>query len=256
VNKGKKSWFRGRLAAAVGLVLLSAVLYCLTYLAYRDWNYIQKYVLLHLSFLPIHALVIGLILEELISLRDKHSHRRRLNVFLGVFFRQMGVEFFVRLSELLSNLDQLEEIITVYPHWRRRHFQRARRRLLEFKPLSRGDLPQMERLAELLQEKEPQITGMLRNPGLWEFESLYRTLVALYHLIEEFNLRGPLWRVPPPQLAHLAGDASQALRFLLLLWLEYLEFLKRIYPHLFDFPLGVHNTVQPVLLELGWQSEE
>jgi hypothetical protein len=52
---------------------------------------------------------------------------------------------------------------------------------------------------------------------------------------------------------HLARDVGKALTMLLGLWLHYLEFLKRDHPVLFSFQAGVHNTVQPLMLEDEWE---
>lgn len=242
-------------ALAAGLIALSTALYFSLYLAYGDFVYIQKYVLYHVAFLPIHALILGIILEEILTYREKKAHHKKLNMFLGIFFRQMGVEFYTKLVELVENRDQLVDIITVHPHWRRHDFRAARRALAAFNLQTRTESgPLLKEVFFVLRAREDEILKMTRNPNLWEFENLYRCVVALFHLLEENRFRGEVEGMPAAALKHLAEDGGKALVLLLGLWLEYLEFLKGQHPILFEFQVGVHSTVQPILLDSSWDN--
>lgn len=252
---GHRHTLREMLAIAAGLIALSALLYTLAWLWLGDAAGIGKYVMLHLSFLPIHALVLGLIIEELLAWHERRSRQRKLNLFLGIFFRQMGVDLYVRMVELVANREELERLILMEPGWKRSHFRRARRAVAR---LTLHPLPETDKLEAVFTEilaRERDILKMTRNPSLWDFEELYRAVVALFHLIEEAHLRGDLERLSPAVLEHLAADAVDALRRLTILWLHYLEFLQQEHPTLFSFQAGVHNTVRPVMLEQEWDQE-
>jgi hypothetical protein len=242
-----------KLLIALALVCLSLLIYGLAFLLFGDLALIQKYFLLHLGFLPIHALVLTIIFEELLNFREKTSRRRRLNVFLGVFFRQMGAEIYVRMAALLENREELDRLTLVQPHWTGRDFRRARQQLGQFQPVLRADPAALSGLLDYLVEHEREVVEMTRNPHLWEFENFYRTIVALFHLIEEANLHRDLTSLSPWVLRTLSADTGQAMLMLLKLWLAYLEFLKHEHPVLFRFKMGVHNTVRPLLVEEPWE---
>ena len=250
----RKRNFWEKTALAAGLVALSTTLYLSLYLAYGDFAYIQKYVFYHVAFLPIHALILGVILEEILTYREKKARRKKLNMFLGIFFRQMGVDFYLKLIELVENRDQLLDIITVQPHWGRRDFRAARRALTAFGLKTKAEAALLKEVFAVLRSREDEILKMTRNPNLWEFEDLYRSVVALFHLLEEDRFRGEIEKAHPAAIGHLAEDAGKALLLLLGLWLEYLEFLKGQHPILFGFQVGVHSTVQPILLDSGWEN--
>ena len=252
MGKHLRRELREKSLVAAALVLLSAVLYGIIYLIHRDASYIGKYVTYHIAFLPLHALVLGLIFEEILNLREKNSRQRKLNIFLGIFFRQMGVEFASIMFGLLENRGELDKLIMAQPAWKRRDFRSARSELAQFKPRVKADPRVLAQLLELLEAREKDILEMTRNPNLWEFELLYRTLVGFFHLIEESRYRGTLDEMSGPAREHLANDAGNTLVMLLRLWLEYLEFLKKQHPVLFEFQVGVHNTVQPLMLEPEW----
>ncbi len=237
--------------AAVALILLSlsAALYFLVYSILGDGWAIGRYFLIHFAFLPIHALVLGIILEEVLNWRERRSRQRKLNFFMGIFFRQMGVDLYVRMVELVENRDELEKLTMVQPHWSARQFRAARQALRSFPLGMLSDAQSLESLFDLLEKREQEILELTRNPSLWEYERLYRVLVALFHLIEERRFLGDLSALRPQALEHLARDVGKALLFLLRLWLAYLEFLKGEHPVLFKHQMGVHNTVQPLVME-------
>ena len=236
-------------AMVLGLLALSAVLSYLVYLVLGDNRVIGRYFLIHFAFLPIHALVLGIILEEVLNWRERHSRQRKLNFFMGIFFRQMGVDLYLRMVELVENRDELEELSMVQPHWGKRQFRAARQALRAFPLRMRKDPVSLQPLFDLLEERERDILELTRTPSLWEYERLYRVLVALFHLVEERRFLGDIAAIRPGVLEHLTQDVGKTLLFLLRLWLAYLEFLKSEHPVLFKHQMGVHNTVQPLAME-------
>jgi hypothetical protein len=236
----------------IGLVALSSFLYFFVFLILGDFSYIKKYVLVHFAFLPIHALALSVILEELLSFREKRLLRRKLNMFLGIFFRQMGIDFYVTLADLAENREELEDITTVEPDWTPRRFREARRKLALYHVKMKAEASSLQKVFEQLRAKEDEIVAMTRNPNLWEYEDLYRCLVALFHLIEESHFHGKLESQSAGVLNHLAEDVGKTLLRLLGLWLQYLEFLKESHPVLFRYQMGMHNMVQPVIMEADW----
>ncbi len=243
-----KKYFN-KLAIAVGLLILSGVMFLAFWLYTGELTYISKYFYLHLAFLPVHALVLGLILDELIQMREKIERRKRLNMFLGIFFRQMGIDIMLALMMLLENRDEFDERLLVDRAWNARRFAKARRELAGFKPRLRPDAAMLGGLLETLASRENEIITMTRNPLMLEFESLHYCLLSLFHLIEESHFRGPTGQLRPEVLRHLSQDAGKALIRLAGLWLAYLEHLKDEHPVLFGFQVGLHNSIQPMELD-------
>ena len=234
---------------ALGLLAISGIFFVGFWLVTGDFLYIGKYFYIHLAFLPIHALVLGLILDELIQMREKMERRKRLNMFLGIFFRQMGMDIMLNSLLLVKNRDELEESLLVEKSWRARHFRRARRDLAHLKLAMIPDREELANLLELMASREEDIIEMTRNPLMLEFESLYRCLLSLFHLIEETHYRGPVEALGEGAVEHLCQDVGKSLIRLSSLWLAYLEHLKSEHPVLFGFQVGLHSTIQPMMLE-------
>ena len=65
------------------LILLSALLYLIEYIIFRDPHHIFVYMLGHIAFVPINVLLVTLILQGLLNYREKramikkveHGHR-------------------------------------------------------------------------------------------------------------------------------------------------------------------------------------
>ena len=243
-----KKYFN-KVTIAVGLLALSGAFFLGFWLYTGELAYISKYFYIHLAFLPIHALVLGLILDELIQLREKLERRKRLNMFLGIFFRQMGIDIMLNLLNLVKNREDLEERMLVDKSWNARRFARARRELNGLKLKMDPNPRMLTALMEVLASREEEIIAMTRNPLMLEFESLHHCLLNLFHLIEESHFRGSMDRLGPGVLAHLAQDGGKALTSLASLWITYLEHLKDEHPVLFGFQVGLHNSIQPLMLD-------
>lgn len=252
IGSNKKIWTE-KLAIAAGLIGLSTLLYAIDYLFFRDLESIKKYIAHHIPFLPIHALVLGILIEEILVWREKREKKRKLNLFLGIFFRQMGVDFYVAMADMVANRDELDRLIVVDREWDHRRFRRTQLALQNFSLQMDADAEKLAAVFAILHEREKEIMDMTRNPNLWDFEELYRALVALFHLIEESRFRGRERQLISSVREHLAKDVGKALKMLLGLWLHYLEFLKGAHPVLFSFQAGVHNTVEPLMLDENWE---
>jgi len=252
MKSGHHANWMEKIAIAVGLIAFSGVLYSIDYYFLGDIDTIKKYVVHHVAFLPIHALVLGIIIEEMLTWRERRNQRRKLNLFLGMFFRQMGVDFYVTMVEMVANRDALEEEIVVERDWNARRFRQARQKVRRYALEMDADPEKLFQVFRILREREQDIVDMTRNPNLWDFEDFYRTLVALFHLIEESRFHGQEKQLSQGVREHLARDVGRSLRWLLVLWLQYLEFLRGDHPVLFSYQAGVHNTVEPLILEDRW----
>ncbi|MBU1274700.1 MAG: hypothetical protein KJ720_04935 [Proteobacteria bacterium] len=243
-----KKYFN-KLTIALGLLAVSGFFFLGFWFYTGDLAYISTYFYIHLAFLPIHALVLGLILDELIQLREKIERRKRLNMFLGIFFRQMGMDIMLNLLNLVKNREDFDDRLLVDKTWGAARFRRARRDLAGLKLRMDPNARMLAALMEVLASREEDIIAMTRNPLMLEFESLHHCLLSLFHLIEESHFRGPMEKLRPEVLRHLGQDAGKALIRLASLWLAYLEHLKDEHPVLFGFQVGLHSSIQPMMLD-------
>ena len=229
-----KAW---QIRFGLGLVVLSALLYVLHFVLFRDAHHIMIYLVGDIAFVPIEVLLVTLILHQLLTRREKMSMRSKLNMVIGVFFSDLGTELLHRLSAFDADGRDLARLADIDAKWDDKSFAELRRRFagepcaLESRS---GDLAELRRL---LLAKRPGLMDLLRNGNLLEHQEFTDMLWAIFHLADELERREGLADLPDADLDHLTGDLCRAHQRLVLQWLDYMRHLKADYPYLFSLAI-------------------
>ena len=85
------------LLVGAALVAVSVVLYLVNYFIFHDGRNLIFYLLIDLAFLPIEVLIVGVIVERLIAIREKSAIAQKLNMVIGAFFSELGTPLLARL---------------------------------------------------------------------------------------------------------------------------------------------------------------
>jgi hypothetical protein len=222
---------------AIGLLLLllAVVLHVLHVVIFRNPHDTLFYLLLDVAFLPLNVLFITLIVEQLLSRRERESRRHKMNMVIGAFFSAAGQRLIGLMSPLVANREALTERLALGPTPTDEDLRRAMAAVqnlkIEVGAQDRDFIP----LRDFLAEWRPFMLGLLENPTLLEHERFTDLLWAVFHLQEELGARRSLEALSAPDRAHLGIDFDRAYSALLVQWLEYLTHLRRDYPYLFSF---------------------
>lgn len=231
MNRRAANW---QIWVGVGLLAASVVLYFALYeYAPGRSGDIVFYSFLDFAFIPINVLVVGLILNGLLSYRERRQVAKRLNMLIGAFYSEVGTQLLALLAPFDPDLDQLREDLIPKGSWDARMFADARAAVRDFDcrlDAHRGDL---HTLRDFLVPKRSFILGMLQNPNLLEHQEFAETLWAVMHLTDEVTARGSLDSLPEPDMAHISVDLQRAYVALVEEWLHHMEHLKTDYPYLF-----------------------
>jgi hypothetical protein len=237
VSRNDRRWLT---LFAVGLVVVSAVLYAVLYAIFHDARDLFFYLLHGVAFLPLEVLIVGLLIERLISLREKRSLEHKLNMVIGAFFSELGSPLLAELLPAVTAAPEIKQQLHLDASWKKEDFSRALRfvRGLDAEvDLSRID---REALKAHLGEQRAFVLRLLENPNLMEHERFTDLLWALLHLQEELEARVNLRALSPADEAHLRVDARRAYNALLAEWLLYVQHLKADYPYLFSLVVRMH----------------
>lgn len=229
--------FKWQLAAGAALVATSILLYLSHYAIFRDAGHIFSYFFTDLAFLPIDILIVTVIIEKLLSVRETKERLEKLNMVIGVFFSEMGTHLLVRFSSHDPNIEQIRKELVLDTRGMQDEFQVAARRIMAYEydvDVSTSDL---KGLKAFLAAKRDFLVRMLENPALLEHESFTDLLFAVFHLVEEFEHRDDLMRLPDADVMHLRGDSKRAYAALVKEWLSYMKHLKGNYPYLFSLAI-------------------
>jgi hypothetical protein len=112
---------------------------------------------------------------------------------------------------------------------------------------TRGDLA---KLKVILLARRGFLLGLLENQNLLEHETFTDLLWAVFHLMEELDLRKDVGSLAHPDREHIAGDIKRAYVILIVEWLAYMKHLKKEYPYLFSLAVRTNPFDPGVSVEV------
>lgn len=228
------------IATAAILTALSAAAYCVHYLIFHDHHHIFIYLVGDIAFVPIEVLLVVLILERMLSRREKHLMLQKLNMVIGTFFSEPGTQLLGMLTEHVENRDELRSHLDVQSDWSNRDFKRALDAVRTFDYKITVTPADLQSLRHTLVDKRGLLLTLLANPNLLEHERFTDLLWAILHLMEELVARDSLADLPATDLAHIAGDVKRAYSHLTVEWLLYCQHLQTAYPFIFSIVVRTH----------------
>lgn len=226
---------KGIALMTAALVAVSALLYVVLYRSFGRIGDIEFYTLLDLAFIPINVLIVSLVLNRVLVVREKAILINKLNMVIGAFFSEVGTDLLQRLASFDTSIEHTREHLRFDASWTAKDFAFARGELAEHDhPLefARGNV---DSLKECLVSHRQFMLRLLENQNLLEHESFTEALWAVFHLTEELDARRDLTDLSPADLKHVEFDAMRAYEGLLSEWLGYLKHLKTQYPFLYSF---------------------
>jgi hypothetical protein len=224
----------------VGLLAASVVVYALQLVIFRRVSDTFFYLFQDLAFLPLTVLIVGVIIERLIALREKSALVHKLNMVVGTFFSELGTPLLAELLPAMQAAPEIREQLHLKASWTKVDFAKASRFARDLE--CEIDLDQIDRvsLRDHLVEQRPFMLRLLENPNLMEHERFTDLLWAVHHLEEELEARTTLADLVPSDEAHLEIDTRRAFNALLAEWVLYVQHLKTDYPYLFSLVVRTH----------------
>ena len=217
------------------LLALSAVLYCTQFLVFDDAHLIGLNLLGDLAFLPLQVLMVTVLLDRVMSVRDRQARLHKLNMVIGTFFSDTGTPLLRVLAPLTQNSAEISAHACIGPDWSPERVRDSVIALGAVEPRVSLTPEAMEALRDTLCDRRGFLISLLENPVLMEHESFTDLLWAVFHLQEELAARASLHGLPDSDLRHLTTDAERAYARLLRSWVAYMQHLRSDYPYLFSF---------------------
>jgi hypothetical protein len=232
-----KRFFNWQIILALILISLSVLFYFIHYLIFRDLHHIIFYLISDIAFLFLSVLIVMLVLQRLLELRDKQSILKKLNMVIGTFFSEVGTELIRKCSQFDPELANIGKQLVITKDWTDKEFMRVRKNIKSHESSINSKRGSLIELKDFLVSKRPFLLNLLENPNLLEHESFTNLLWAVFHLTDEFAHRRDLSKSPDPDYQHLSGDIKRAYQHLILQWLDYMRHLKHDYPYLFSLAM-------------------
>jgi hypothetical protein len=192
------------------------------------------YLFQDLAFVPINVLLVTLIVDRVLRMRERAALMKKLNMVIGAFFSEAGtrlLRYFVAFDEEAGNVGKR---LAVNAGWDPKAFEQAMKELKQH-PVRidhrRGDLAGLK---DFLVARRGFLLGLLENQNLLEHETFTELLWAVFHLMEELASRSEVRSLGAADGEHIAGDIRRAYLILIVEWLAYMQHLKTDYPYLFS----------------------
>lgn len=219
----------------LGLILglFSLAIYIIQDLIFHDAQIILSDLLLQIAYLPIYIFLSTIVIDSLLSRREKGQRVRKLNMVIGAFFSETGLELLQVLSKFDRTSEETSRII-LQDDWPCK-FERMKRWVEKDGIQINSRVGELEGLKTILVKKRDFLLRMLENPNLLEHETFTELLWAVFHLSEELASRVDLSLLSEADYNHFSGDIKRAYSLLILEWLTYMVHLKEDYPFLFSF---------------------
>jgi hypothetical protein len=218
----------------ISLVSLSALVYLVQIEIFKTPRDTFFYIFQDLAFVPISVLMVTLIIDQVLRIREKRALLKKMNMVIGAFFSEVGTDLLKLFAHFDLHYETLSRNLIISDKWSEQDFSKIDKQLKGFDyrlDSKKGDL---EVLKSFLIGKRNFLLGLLENPNLLEHESFTDLLWAVFHLTEELNCRADTSGLPDTDYKHLSGDIRRAYVLLISEWLSYMKHLKVDYPYLFS----------------------
>jgi hypothetical protein len=178
--------------------------------------------------------VVANVTETMLAKREIESRMEKLNMVIGVFYSEVGIQLLSDFSRYDPEFDAIRPGLLVGTQWTDRDFVRARKDSARHGysvDMSHVHLPDLK---TFLSGKRDFLLRLLENPVLLEHQSFTDLLRAVFHLTEELAYRTSFDNIPPADKGHIAVDIKRSYHLLVGEWISYMKYLKNNYPFLFS----------------------
>ena len=241
--------WEGRVAVVALLIALAFNL--VHYAVFRDSTYIAMFILAQLGFLPVSVYLVTVVINQLLSRREKQAMLKKLNMVIGSFFSEVGTGLLRLISQGESDKRSIHKHLLVSSDWSGTDYSRAHAGLKEVDiRLSHANID-WEHLRSFLMAKKNFLLHLLGNPNLLEHETFTDLLWAVFHLAEELANRKIVSSLPESDYEHLIGDIKRVHVLLLSEWLDYMKHLQEDYLYLFSLAVRTNPFYPGAKTEVG-----
>ena len=230
---------RWEVFTGIFLVALTGVLTAVHNAVFKDPKTLYFYLMEDIVFLPVQVLLVSLVIEGFLSLREKRAMLEKLNMVIEVFFSEVGNTLLKHLLEFDSHKSELCCDFKNISEWTPRDFDHSQRKIKTFEFQIGCPARDLDYLRDFLMGKRNFMLRLLENPNLLEHETFTKLLWAVFHLMEELAHRKNCRDLSEADRKHFMVDIQRAYALLLYEWVGYMKHLKNDYPYLFSLAARV-----------------
>jgi hypothetical protein len=190
------------------------------------------------GFLFISVFMTTLVLNHLLTLRDKKEKKEKRDIIRSTFFSELGSPFLRIVANADPHRQIFCEIFTSDKPWDQVYVEFTA--LLDTKTTLDISCIDLASLASYLHSKKEFLLRLLENPVFLEQSEFTELLRTLFHLTDELDSRSSLCELPVKDIAHLTEDITRVYDQIKKIWISYMNYLYKNYPYLFSLALRMN----------------
>ncbi|MBF0477985.1 MAG: hypothetical protein HQL26_00740 [Candidatus Omnitrophica bacterium] len=232
----KISISRGVKQAAV-FIGLAIFFYIINFMIFHDSRDIFFYLTNDIAFLFLQVWLVTIVIQSILTERDKKDKMRKLNMVIGTFFSEVGRELLKTLATADATSETIAKHLSIPDNWSDTKIRDLLRTVDNYNASVDSRLCKLDCLKTFLLEKRSFVLTLLSNGNLLEHEIFTNILWAVLHMEEELNFRPSLTNLSSEDFAHLSGDINRVYAHLIKEWARYMYHLRKSYPYLFSLEI-------------------
>ncbi len=218
----------------IGLVLigLSALLHFGHYLIFHDAHHLFIFLVADIAFIPLEVFFVTVVLDRILERREKNHLIEKLNMLVGLFFSEMGLDILKMCAGADSELGDMREEYALSMNWTESDFENLHSSLVKHPHKLDANKVDILKLKEKLDTGKNLLVSLIANPALLEHDSFSELLMAVMHLQEELAMRYDNG-LSEFDRKHIEVDIERAYGRLGAEWIKYMKHLRVHYPYLY-----------------------
>ncbi len=214
------------------LFAVSAVIYAVQIILFHQPETTAFYIFQDLAFMPVTIAIATLVVGELINEREHQNRLEKSKMLQSTFYTELGNALVRTLLESAAQSKQISELIT-FRSMSDRDLKSLQEEIFQM-PLDISLSKEIFNQANgLLLSARTSLMVLSSNPLLFEHEAFTDLLWSVFHLMDEYQLRGEFDSLSAGDLEHLNLDYEKTYRQLLSGYIANAQYLHDTYPNLF-----------------------
>lgn len=221
------------------LCIASVVIYVIQLLVFKDPNTTGFYILQDLAFLPISIAVATVVVGEYLEQKDKKERQEKTQMLCSGFFSEMGNELLQVIFPICLEKENIKNLFETSEIKDDKSFDAMREKLKVVPMHVELDGKSYDQVNKIICERRDVLLILSSNPLLLDHADFTKLIWGLFHLTDEFRLRGNYETLKKADLAHIEEDFSEILRYLLINWARNRVYTRKNFPNYYSSSIGV-----------------
>ncbi len=220
------------------LFLVSFLVYGIQLFIFKDPSTTNFYILQDIAFLPISIAVATIVVGDYLEKKDKKERQEKTQMLCSSFYSEIGNELLYQMLSLTREKNDIKNIFEKLDVNDQKSLDELRERIGLMPIQLKINSEVFDRIKRIIEERKVMLLVLSSNPLLIDHEDFTKLLWGLFHLVDEFSLRGEYNSLSAEDIAHFEKDFTEVLKLLLINWSRNRLFTKINYPNYYNASLA------------------